>query len=68
MNTINSGVTSKAALSIDEFCSQHGISRATFYNLKKAGKAPLEMHVGTRRLISVEAAATWRRQMEAQAA
>ena len=68
MNTINPGVTGKAAFSIDEFCAEHGISRATFYNLKKAGKAPLEMHVGTRRLISIEAAAAWRRQMEAQAA
>ncbi len=68
MDTINPGVTGKAAFSIDEFCADHGISRATFYNLKKVNKAPLEMKIGTRRLISVEAAAAWRRQMEAEAA
>jgi predicted DNA-binding transcriptional regulator AlpA len=68
MDTINPSVTGKAAFSIDEFCTDHGISRATFYNLKKIGRAPLEMKIGARRLISVEAAAAWRRQMEAQAA
>jgi predicted DNA-binding transcriptional regulator AlpA len=66
--TINPSVTGKAALSIDEFCSDHGISRATFYNLRKTGRAPLEMKVGARRLISIEAAAAWRRQMEVEAA
>jgi predicted DNA-binding transcriptional regulator AlpA len=64
LNTANG----KAAFSIDEFCNEHGISRATFYNLKKTGEAPQEMKVGARRLISIEAAAAWRRQMEAKVA
>jgi predicted DNA-binding transcriptional regulator AlpA len=52
------------ALSIDAFCKAHSISRATFYNLRKRGKAPKTLVVGRRRLISDEASATWRRSME----
>jgi hypothetical protein len=58
----------KGAYSISEFCAAHRISRATYYNLRKSGKAPVEMEVGARRLISDEAAATWRRLMEAKTA
>jgi excisionase family DNA binding protein len=47
------------------FCKAHGISRRTFYNLIRSGKGPHLMHVGTRVLISREAAADWRRNMEA---
>jgi predicted DNA-binding transcriptional regulator AlpA len=53
-----------AATSIPEFCEAHGISRATFYNLKARGKAPKTMIVGRRRLVSAEAAVAWRRAME----
>jgi predicted DNA-binding transcriptional regulator AlpA len=56
------------ALSIPEFCRRHGISRAHFYNLSKTGDAPAVMRVGRRTLISVEAAAEWRRRMEVMAA
>ena len=45
METIGPGVTGKKAFSIDEFCAAHGISRATYYNLKKVGKGPTEMAV-----------------------
>jgi predicted DNA-binding transcriptional regulator AlpA len=58
----------KDVLTLEEFCSQNGICVATFYNLKKIGKAPRSMKVGWRRFISIEAAAAWRRQMEAEAA
>jgi predicted DNA-binding transcriptional regulator AlpA len=68
MDTINPGTTGRKAFSIDEFCTEHNISRATYYNLIKVGKAPQQMKVGARRLISIEAAAAWRRQMEAEAA
>ncbi len=54
------------ALSIAEFCKQHSISRNLFYALKKQGLAPKTIHVGKRRLISTEAAAEWRKQMENQ--
>jgi hypothetical protein len=51
------GEGGKLALSIGEFCASHGISRATFYNLRTVGQGPVEMRVGTRVLISTEAAA-----------
>jgi hypothetical protein len=57
-----------AAYSIDEFCAAHRISTSMFFKLKSQGLAPAEMHVGTRRLISVEAAAAWRRARETAAA
>lgn len=59
-------VTGKKAYSIDEFCEAHGpICRAFYYKLRAAGQGPVEMRVGTRRLISDESAAAWRKQMEA---
>lgn len=54
----------KLAMSVDEFCRAHDICRASFYNLRRKGKAPKTMKVGGRSLISVEAAAEWRREME----
>lgn len=54
----------RKAYSIPEFCLRHGISRATYYNLRKASKAPRTMHVNGRELISVEAEADWRRECE----
>jgi hypothetical protein len=53
------------AYSIAGFCAAHSISRASFYNLLKAGAAPRIMRVGARVLISREAAAAWRAQREA---
>ena len=50
---------------IDEFCRAHRISRAHYFNLKKAGLGPREMKLGTRVSISREAAADWRREREA---
>jgi predicted DNA-binding transcriptional regulator AlpA len=52
------------AMSLGEFCSRHGISRSSYYLLKKAGEAPRLMQVGDRVLISREAAADWRRERE----
>ena len=55
---------SQQAFTVDEFCQGHRISRAGFYNLLKAGQGPRVMRVGGRVLVSVEAAADWRRAME----
>jgi predicted DNA-binding transcriptional regulator AlpA len=52
------------AMSLGEFCQRHGISRSSYYLLKKAGEAPRLMQVGDRVLISREAAADWRRERE----
>ena len=55
------------AMSIETFCARHGISRATFYLMRADGRAPTMMKVGTRILVSREAAEAWRRKMEAGA-
>ncbi len=67
MDAIQANTTGKKAYSINEFCALHGISRSTYYNMRKVGKAPREMTVMGRRLVSEEAGAEWRRQMEAAA-
>ncbi len=54
------------ALSIDGFCKSHNITRAFLYQLWQRGAGPTRMKVGSRTLISVEAAEAWRRQMEVQ--
>jgi hypothetical protein len=48
------------AYSIEEFCRRHSISRASYYNLKNAGKGPRESHALGRVLITKESAHDWR--------
>lgn len=57
--------TPRLALSIPEFCAAHDISEGMFYKLKKKGLTPREMKLGTRTLITFEAAAHWRAEREA---
>jgi hypothetical protein len=57
-----------AAFTINEWCASHGLSRATWYNLKRAGKAPRTYLAGTRERISHEADAEWVKAREAEAA
>ncbi len=59
---------SNAACSVEEFCREHGISRALFYRLLREDRGPAIMKVGRRTLISREAAEQWRRRMESDAA
>ena len=54
----------KHSFSIGEFCSLHDISRSLFYALREKGEGPRVMKVGRRTLISAEAAAEWRKNME----
>ena len=49
-----------------EFCATEGISRATYYNLKRDGLAPREMRIRGSVRITPEAHADWRRRMEGQ--
>jgi predicted DNA-binding transcriptional regulator AlpA len=51
-------------VSIKQFCAAHGISRSFFYKLAKLGRGPRLVKVGTRTLISAEAAQEWRWGME----
>lgn len=53
------------AFTIEQFSQAHGISRAMFYKLLNDGSGPRTFKAGKRTLISVEAAAEWRRQREA---
>ena len=52
------------AFSVETFCTAHSITKVFFYQLLKKGHGPRIMKVGRRTLISLEAAAEWRRQME----
>ena len=58
----------QGAFTVDDFCKAYSISRAYYYVLTKKGKGPRFFHVGTRRLISYEAASEWQRSLEAKAA
>jgi excisionase family DNA binding protein len=53
------------AFTIKEFCAAMGISRTTFYMLKREGRGPREMHIGGAVRISPEARKAWRAAMEA---
>jgi hypothetical protein len=55
----------RACFSVREFCTAHGISDHMFFKLQRQGLAPRTMRVGARTLITVEAAAEWRREREA---
>lgn len=50
------------AFTINEFCARHRISVQLFYKNRK--QMPRTFNVGTRVLISKEAAAVWRRMRE----
>ena len=56
------GAAEPDAFSIGEFCKRHGISPQLFYKFKS--EMPVTFRVGTRVLISREAAAAWRRERE----
>jgi len=51
--------TEQRALSIAQFCQAYGISRATYYNLAKAGNAPAILKIGRRSIITNDAAKSW---------
>ena len=52
------------ALTIQQFCEVFNISEGFYYKLKKKKLGPREMKVGTRTLITVEAAKAWGRERE----
>lgn len=61
-------IVGQAAYTVPQFCAGHNISRAHLYDLIKEGLGPRIMKVGRRTLISAEAAADWRKQMESPSA
>jgi hypothetical protein len=57
-------VLEPSAITVNEFCYKHRICRATFYNLRRTGRGPAVIKIGARTLVSMEAAAAWRRDLE----
>lgn len=55
------------SLTIPEWCARHKLSRATFYNLARVGKAPRIMKAGRSVRISEAADAEWLRAREFEA-
>jgi predicted DNA-binding transcriptional regulator AlpA len=59
----------RAAYKVPEFCEAHGMSQSAYYELKREGRGPREMRIGSKGVrISKEAAEEWRRRMEEIAA
>jgi predicted DNA-binding transcriptional regulator AlpA len=58
------GDSESDAMSVTTFCKRHGISRAFFYYLQHRKEGPRTIALGSRTLITKEAAADWRRQRE----
>jgi hypothetical protein len=56
--------TPRLALSIIEFCKSHGISQGFYFKLRAQGLGPREMRLGSRTLVTLEAAAAWRAERE----
>ena len=52
------------AFSVASFCEAYGLSVPLFYKMRAKGEGPDIMKVGTRTLISLEAADRWRRARE----
>jgi hypothetical protein len=57
--------TERAAYTVSEFCAAHRISRSKLYELWASGTGPRFIFIGSKRIITVEAAADWRRRGEA---
>ena len=53
---------------IEIFCERNRMSEAMYFKLKRQGKAPREMKIGKKILITPEAEADWRREREAESA
>ena len=66
----NAGVTTTPVMmfSVPDFCRAHSISKSMLYKEVKANRGPRLSKCGARTLISVDAAAEWRRELERQAA
>jgi hypothetical protein len=66
---LTEAITDEAdAFSLAKFCRRHGISLQMFYKIANQGLAPQTLNVGTRVLVSKEAAARWRAEREAAGA
>jgi hypothetical protein len=65
--SIDETPSAKRAYTVNTFCNAHETSRTELYKLWPAGKGPRYFLIGKHRRITEEAAADWRRAMEAAA-
>jgi hypothetical protein len=59
--------TEPHAFTLSEFCVAHRIGLNTYYRLRKTGKGPEEVRIGTKVLVTKESAARWRAALDAEA-
>jgi len=50
-------------MTLPTFWERNGLSKTSYYNLKRLGRAPREINIGSKAMISPEAEAEWRRAM-----
>ncbi|MCW5621415.1 MAG: hypothetical protein KIS79_09950 [Burkholderiales bacterium] len=53
----------RSFLTIEESCRDANVSRTTWYELDKIGKAPRTIRIGRKRLVPIEEQARWRIQL-----
>jgi hypothetical protein len=53
----------RKALSVEEFCRMHSISKAFFYKVLGQGRGPRITKLGRRSFVMVEDAEIWRQQL-----
>ena len=63
-HTVDSQDAGRAAYTVNEFCDAHRISRSKLYQLWAAGVGPRFIKIGTKKIITLEAATVWRREGE----
>jgi phage terminase small subunit len=51
----------RLGFTVSEFCQAHGFGRSLYYKLKAKGLTPTETRIGRIPIITVEAAAAWRK-------
>ncbi len=56
----NAKAAPKKYLTVAEFCERFGISRWLYYKMRANGDGPVELRIGSRKIvITVEAMRTW---------
>jgi predicted DNA-binding transcriptional regulator AlpA len=58
----------RRALTIADFCEAYQISPEYYFKMRKQGKGPREMKLGSRKLITFRAAEQWETEREKAAA
>jgi len=60
-------LAANGAMTIDEFCSLHAISRTTLNRLRRKRRAPEVIRIGRKAVITAAEAERWRTEIEARA-